>query len=111
MKKIFCLILVCCLCGCAGFGQLKPESAIKANNAVATATGLLHVLNGFYGDLVTLKMAPDYQVEATRALSIADAAAKSLNDIIAGSVVTDAQMNVVAGQVSGAQAILQTAKK
>jgi hypothetical protein len=104
------------LYGCAGLGKFTSQGAAVATNAVSVATGLLHVLDGFYGGLLDPKLAPDYTVEATRALSIADAAAAVLNEIIrkntAGEpvTITDEQLNVIAGQVAGAQAILQGAK-
>ena len=83
-----------------------------ATNAVTVATGLLHVLDGFYGDLLDLKLVPvDYTIEATRALSIADAAAAVLKSRLSpGPTVTDEQLNVAAGQVDGARAILKGAK-
>ena len=40
----------------------------------------------------------------------APGAAKALRDIIAGATVTDEQLNVIAGQVTGAKAILNGAK-
>lgn len=96
--------------GCAGVGQFTPQGAAVAANAVSVATGLLHVLDGFYGGLLDLKLTPDYSVEATRALSIADAAASFLKQVIAGATVTDEQLNVAAGQVTGAKAILKGAQ-
>lgn len=92
--------------GCASFGKFTPTGAIIANNAVTLAQGLLHGLEGFYGDLLGLKMVSDYTTEATRALSMADAAAATLRAIIAGATVTDEQLNLVAGQVDGAKATL-----
>ena len=84
---------------------------MQATNAVNVATGLLHVLDGFYGDLLALKAVPGgFRTEATRALSIADAAAAILKDVIAGATVTDEQLNLVAGQVDGARAILRGIK-
>jgi hypothetical protein len=96
--------------GCAGVGQLTPAAATTASNAVTVAQGLLHSLDAFYGDLVTLKTAPDYRADATKALAIADVAADSLRQIINGGPATDAQLNVAAGQVAGAQAILKGVK-
>lgn len=91
--------------GCASFGTFTPKGASIANNAVTVATGLLHALDGFYGDLLGLKMVPDYTTEATRALTLADTAAVMLRQIIAGATVTDDQLNLVAGQVDGAKAV------
>jgi hypothetical protein len=99
--------------GCAGVGKFTSQGATVATNAVSVATGLLHVLDGFYGDLLNLELAPDYTTEATRALSIADAAAAVLKEVVrkntAGEpvTITDEQLNVAAGQVDGARAILQ----
>ena len=70
----------------------------------------MHVLDKTYGDLLKLKLVPDYTVEATRALAIADAAAVVLRGVIAGATVTDEQLNIAAGQVDGARAILQGIK-
>jgi hypothetical protein len=98
--------------GCAGVGTFTPKGAEVATNAVSVATGLLHVLDGFYGGLLDLKQAPDYTIEVTRALSIADAAAAVLKEVVrkntAGEpvTITNEQLNVVAGQVDGAKAIL-----
>lgn len=98
--------------GCAGVGKFTPQGAALANNAVTVAQGLLHALDGFYGDLQTMQLVPDYTREATQALSIADLAALALRQVIDGATVTDAQLNVAAGQVAGAEAILkQTLQK
>jgi hypothetical protein len=98
--------------GCAGVGTFTPQGATQATNAVSVATGLLHVLDGFYGDLLNLKLVPGgFTTEATRALSIADAAAAFLKEVIAkNTVATDAQLNIAAGQVDGAKAILKGIK-
>lgn len=94
-----------------GCGAIKAiPTPTQAIGAVSVAQGLLHSLDTFYDDLVALKMAPDYRVDATKALSIADAAAAALRGVIAGASVTDAQLNVVAGQVAGAKAILAGVK-
>lgn len=96
--------------GCASVGKFTSQGAATAGNAVTVAQGLLHGLDGFYGDLLALKLVPDHTTEATRALAIADTAAAVLRMVIAGATVTDAQMNVAAGQVDGARAILAGAK-
>jgi len=114
--KIFVIILALCFMGCAGIGQFTPKGAEQATNAVSVATGLLHILDGFYGDLLNLELAPDYTTEATRALSIADAAAAVLKEVIRkntlgeSETITDEQLNVAAGQVDGARAILKGIK-
>jgi hypothetical protein len=101
------------LYGCAGAFRFTPQGAAVTTNAVSVAAGLLHVLDGFYGDLLNLELAPDYTTEATRALSIADAAAAVLKEVIRQNTVgdpvtiTDEQLNVAAGQVDGARAILK----
>jgi hypothetical protein len=115
MKKSINLILaitsVVCFClGCSGVGQFTPPAVTVANNAITVAQGLLHSLDSFYGDLITLKTAPDYRQTATKALAIADVAAASLRQIINGASATDAQLNIVAGQVAGAKAILAGVK-
>jgi hypothetical protein len=92
--------------GCAGVGQFTPQGAAVANNAVSVAQGLLSALDSFYADLLNLKLVPDYQVEATRALAVADTAAGVLRQVITGATVTDTQLNVAAGQVYGARAML-----
>ena len=92
--------------GCASVGKFTPQGAATASNAVSVAQGLLHSLDSFYGDLVKLKMAPDYRNQATRALAMADQAAVVLRGVIAGATVTDGQLNIAAGQVDGAKAIL-----
>lgn len=97
--------------GCASLGKFTPQGAAIANNAVNVAHGLLSALDGFYVDLLGLKMVPDYTNEATRALTMADTAAVVLRQIIAGATVTDDQLNLVAGQVDGARAILNQAGK
>ena len=110
--KLLVIILALCFLGCAGVGKFTPQGAVQATNAVTVASGLLHVLDGFYGDLLNLKLVPGgFTTEATRALSIADAAAAFLKGVIAGNVVaTDEQINIAAGQVTGAEAILKTIK-
>lgn len=95
---------------CASIGTFTPKGAQIANSAVTVAQGLLHSLDTFYDDLVSLKAVPDYTTEATRALSIADSAAAVLRAAIAKATVTDEQLNVAAGQVSGAQAMLEQMK-
>jgi hypothetical protein len=92
--------------GCAGIGKFTPKGAQIATKAVTVAQGLLHALDGFYSDLLTLKVVPDYNVQAVRALSMADMAAATLRAVIAGATVTDEQLNIAAGQVDGAKAIL-----
>jgi len=96
--------------GCASVGKFTPEGAQVATGAVSVATGLLKGLDGFHGDLLTLKLVPDYRVQATRALSMADDAAKTLRAVIAGGTATDQQLNIAAGQVDGARAILNKVK-
>jgi hypothetical protein len=97
--------------GCATGGGFTPQGAVIAHNAVTVAQGFLSALNGFYGDLLNLQMVPDYTVPATQALSIADVAAVSLHAIIDAGTATQQQLNVAAGQVVGAQAILKQIKK
>ena len=102
--------------GCAGPFRFTPQGAAVTTNAVAVATGLLHVLDGFYDDLLNLELAPDYTTETTRALSIADAAAAVLKEVIRkntigeSGTITDEQLNIAAGQVDGAKAILKGIK-
>jgi hypothetical protein len=109
-KKVYIYLLVVCLiAGCAGVGKFTPQGGAQASNAVAIAQGLLWTLDSFYGGLVALKLIPDYTQAATQALAIADAAAVALRAIIAGATVTDEQLNVIAGQVAGAGAILKQA--
>ena len=112
IKKYFLIGSMCGLLalGCASVGKFTPEGAQVATNAVNVATGLLKALDGFYGDLLTLKLVPDYRVQATRALSMADDAAKTLRAVIAGATVTDQQLNIAAGQVDGSRLILNTVK-
>lgn len=112
IKQGVCIGILCTILfyGCASVGTFTPKGAEKANNAVTVATGLLHALDGFYGNLVDLKMMPDYTTQATRALSIADIAAVTLRQIIAGATVTQEQLNVAAGQVDGARAVLQVSE-
>lgn len=100
------VVIVLTIYGCSGAFQFSQKGAEIATNAVTVAQGLLHALDGFYGDLLTLKIIPDYTNQATRALSIADQAAAVLKAAIAGATVTDEQLNVAAGQVDGAMAIL-----
>jgi hypothetical protein len=117
VKKIVVTALFASIClgglvvGCTGVCKFTPSGEAIATNSVTVAQGLLHALDGFYGDMLTLKLASDYTTEATRALSITDAAAAALKQIIAGASVTDEQLNVVAGQVSGAQAIINQVTK
>src|SRR5574343_359784 len=84
---------------CASVGKFTPQGAMVATGAVSVATGLLHALDGFYGDLLTMKLVPDYQVQATRALTLADTVAPVLKAIIAGATVTQEQLNQAAGMV------------
>lgn len=100
------LILAVVVYGCASLGTFTPKGSAVASQAVTVAQGLLHALDGFYGDLLGLKLVPDYTKQATRALSIADQAAVVLRGVIAGATVTEEQLNVAAGQVDGAKAIL-----
>lgn len=103
---LLCWLLVGLISACASFGTFTPQGAAIATNAVTVAQGLLHALDGFYGDLLGLKVIPDHTVTATRALSIADMAAATLKSAIAGATVTDEELNIAAGQVDGANAIL-----
>ena len=102
------LIWAIVIYGCASVGKFSTQGAATASNAVTVAQGLLHSLDGFYGDLLKLKLVPDYTQQATRALAMADQAAVTLRGVIAGATVTDTQMNVIAGQVDGAKALLPT---
>jgi hypothetical protein len=112
LKKLLCALVIAFLVpGCAGLGKFTPQGAALANNAVTVATGLLHALDGFYGDLLNLKLVPDCTPDATKALSMADLAAGLLKQIIADATVTDAQLNTAAGQVEGAKAILNNLQK
>ena len=95
--------------GCASVGKFTPQGAVVANNAVTVATGLLHVLDGFYGNLLTLQAVPGgFTTEATRALSIADAAAIVLRSAISGTAVSQEQLNVAAGQVEGSRLMMKS---
>ena len=96
--------------GCASLGTFTPKGAAIANNAVTVATGLLKALDGFYGNLLALKEVPDYTTQATRALSLADVAAAGLRAVIAGATADDAKLNLLAGQVDGAKAMLAEMK-
>jgi hypothetical protein len=96
--------------GCATGGGFTPQVAATASNAVTVAQGLLTSLDSFYGDLLKLKIVPDYTQQATRVLAMADQAATVLRGVISGATISDAQMNVVAGQVDGSRAILAGAK-
>ncbi len=107
---IISLLLWGLIVGCASVGKFTPQAASVATGAITTAQGLLHSLDSFYGDLVKLKIFPDYTTQATRALAMADQAAMILRAAIAGATVTDEQLNVAAGQVDGARAILRTVK-
>jgi hypothetical protein len=111
IPAVFWVTVVGGIYGCASLGKFTPQGAAIANNAVTVAQGLLAALDGFYGDLLTLRLAPDYTTQATRALSMADVAATALRQIIAGSTVTDEQLNLVAGQVDGARALYQSMTK
>lgn len=95
--------------GCAG-GQFTPQAQQNVSNAVAQAKGLLWNLDLFYSDLVALKAIPDKTTKATQALAVADAAAAAIDRIVKGSPATDIELNVIAGQVAGAKAILQETK-
>lgn len=109
--KLSAVLIAMIVVGCASVGKFTPQGAVVANNAVTVATGLLHVLDGFYGDLLALKVVPGgFSAEATRALSIADAAAAILKSVIAEATITDEQLNIAAGQVDGARAILRGIK-
>ena len=111
IKYLVVVAMFLMLASCAGPFQFTPGGAAIATNAVTVASGLLKSLDGFYGDLVNLKLSPDYTIQATRALSIADAAATTLKQVIAGATVTDEKLNTAAGQVDGARAILREAGK
>jgi hypothetical protein len=108
---VFWMTVVSGIYGCASLGKFTPQGAQVANNAVTVAQGLLAALDGFYGDLLTMKFLPDYTTQAARTLSMADTAATALRQIISGSTVTDAQLNLVAGQVDGARALYQSMAK
>lgn len=110
MKKLLIGLLAMSMVSCASMGKFTPEGAAIATNVVNVATGLLHSLDNFYDDLLTLKMVPDYQTTATRALSMADAAAVTLKKAIAGATVTDKELNIAAGMVDGSRAILKAVK-
>ena len=105
MKRLIPIVIFALVIGCVGPGKLTPQTGEKATQAVTVAQGLLHALDGFYGDLLKLKIVPDYTVHATRALAMADSAAAQLRAVIAGATVTDAELNVLAGKVDGAEAV------
>lgn len=105
MKRLICCLMIAAICltslSCAGVGKFTPGGADKAVNAISTALTLLHTIDSVYGELMRLKLLPDYTVQATRLLAAADAAAAMLKKIIAGATVTDAELNALAGQVDG----------
>ena len=110
MVKLLLIIGLSLALSCASPGKFTPAGATIATGAVNVATGLLHALDGFYGDLLTMKLVPDYTAQATRALTLADTAAPVLKKIIAGQTVTNEELNLVAGKVDGAKAILRGMK-
>src|SRR5574343_118086 len=94
-----------------GCGAIKAiPTPTQAIGAVSVAQGLLHSLDTFYNDLVIMQLLPDHRQEATKALAMADQAAEKLRKILGGLAVSDLDLNVLAGQVSGSKAILQGIK-
>lgn len=113
MKKITSLgVLILCLAiGCAALTPAVIGGVGLAVNSITTARDLLSTLDKFYNSLVEKKTMPALREQATKALAIADSAAVTLRSAAAGGVVTDTQLNVAAGQVAGAQAILKEMAK
>jgi len=102
---IYLIILV--ISGCATTAVMAP----KASSYIGLAQTLLHQLDAYYGKLVDLKAVPDHRTEATKALAVADVTAEMLRQVLSGKEITDAQANVLAGQVDGVRALAEQIKK
>jgi hypothetical protein len=104
------LIIATGIYGCAALGPVVTGASYGIS-AVSTATKLLSQLDTVYDRLVEKKPVPATIEKATVALSMADDAAKELEQVASGQPVTDASLNTLAGQVAGAMAIYNQIKK
>jgi hypothetical protein len=93
--------------GCAGFGKFTPTGGAIATYAVDMAGKLLATVDFIYPLFLDAKNYPDWLTEATQQLAVLDKLAPLLKEIIAGATVTDEKLNVLAGQVSGAESKLR----
>lgn len=110
MKRILISTLICLnITGCSGFMQVRPETSTAIIEHVEEAQSWLKLLDGFYNQLVEAKKVPDNTTEATRALAIADEAARLIKSFCNGEYVgnPDARLNEIAGMVEGAKALLE----
>lgn len=95
--------------GCSGFLQMKQETSAAVIEHVEEAQSWLKLLDSFYNQLIEAKKIPDNTTEATRALAIADEAAKLIKSFCNGEYVgnPNARLNEIAGMVEGAKALLE----
>lgn len=110
MKKLLISLLICAnIMGCSGFLQMKPETSAVIIEHIEEAQSWLKLLDSFYNQLVEARKIPDNTTEATRALAIADEAARLIKSFCNGEYVgnPNARLNEVAGMVEGAKALLE----
>lgn len=114
-KSAVVLLIVTALCwatvlGCAQGVKYLATGLTNVHNAFRQADALLNSLDTVYAILLANQQGAT-EAEATRALAVADAAAEGLRKVIETGTATDAEMNLLAGQVDGAKAFLKSVEE
>src|SRR5574343_368555 len=106
MKKLFLIIISFLLLSCSTFGQFSTQEAKIAHNAVDVAKWIIDAADaGLYASAMKLKEHSliigdeDLLRISVRVLSNLDSALILAKDIISGATVTNAELNIAAGQV------------
>ena len=119
IKKYIAIGSLCGLLalGCATGGGLTPQGVAVATNAVNVAQWIIKAADaGLYASAMSLKdhglITGNEEVLRTsvRVLSGLDSALTLAMGVIAGGKVSDKDLNIAAGQVDGAKAILERIK-
>jgi hypothetical protein len=99
--------------GCASVGKFTPQGAAVASGALDVAHWIIKAADaGLYASALSLKDHSlitgneDVLRTSVRVLSGLDSAVGLAKQVIAGATVSDKELNVAAGQVDGAKAIL-----
>ena len=120
IKKYLLIGSICGLLalGCATGGGLTPQGAAVATNAVNVAQWIIKAADaGLYATALSLKehslITGNEEVLRTsvRVLSGLDSALTLAKGVIAGATVSDKDLNIAAGAIDGAAAILNKVGK
>jgi hypothetical protein len=115
MKKHLAVGVLCGLLAlsCAGPGKFTPQGAAVASGALDVAHWIIKAADaGLYASALSLKDHSlitgneDVLRTSVRVLSGLDSAVGLAKQVIAGATVTDKDLNIAAGQVDGAKAVL-----